>query len=95
MESTEVYDLLPASNSCKILMESILKLQRREIGHNSGLQMKWEIHNKEDILSAILRGCKECLEDRGWHFKTCLKCKLKCRGKIYSKFSSICRLPVL
>lgn len=73
MESTEVYDLLPTSNSCKILVESIVKLKRGEIGHNNGLQMKFEMCNKEDISSAILRGCEECLEAGGWHFKTCLK----------------------
>jgi hypothetical protein len=52
-------------------MESILKLKRGEIEHNNGLQMKWEMHNKEDISSAILRGCEEYLEAGGWH-KTCL-----------------------
>jgi hypothetical protein len=46
-------------------MESILKLKRGEIGHNNGLQMTWEMRNKEDISSAILRGCEECLEAGG------------------------------
>jgi hypothetical protein len=54
-------------------MESILKLKRGEIGHNSGLQMKREMYNKDDISSATLRGCEECLEAGGWHFKNCLK----------------------
>jgi len=43
-------------------MESILKLKRGEVGHNNRLQMKREMYNKEDISSAILRGCEECLE---------------------------------
>jgi len=48
--------------------------------------MTWEMHNEEDILSAILRGCEECLEAGGWH-KTCLTWgKLKDREKIYSEF---------
>jgi hypothetical protein len=53
-------------------MESILKMERGGTGHNNGLQMKWEIYNEEDISSAILRGCEDCLEAGGRHFKTLL-----------------------